>query len=192
MRYLLVYVVNNYGQFNHLILRALRDLDMSDLDVELVPNSLSPSEIMEEKPSGLVLGGGPSLEKAGMCVEYVRKLDIPILGICLGHQLIALALGGKVRKGRRGGYASVEVEVIDEDVILKGLGPSLKVWASHQDEVSVLPPNFMKLARSEVCEIEAMAHMHKPIFGVQWHPEVIHTEKGEQLFRNFIAVCMKK
>ena len=94
---LLVYVVNNYGQFNHLILRTLRDLELPDLDVRLIPNTLTPSEVMEEKPSGIVLGGGPSLDRAGMCMEYVRKLDIPILGICLGHQLIALALGGEVR-----------------------------------------------------------------------------------------------
>jgi GMP synthase (glutamine-hydrolysing) len=83
------------------------------------------------------------------------------------------------------------VEVLDEDDILKGMAPATKVWASHQDEVSKLPPGFKLLARSNVCEIEAMCHVTKPLYGVQWHPEVSHTEKGTDLLENFLEVCAR-
>ena len=79
--------------------------------------------------------------------------------------------------------------MLEEDDILRGLGPRTTVWASHADEVAILPEGFAHLARSEVCEIEAMRHPTKPIYGVQWHPEVSHTEKGEELFINFLEVC---
>jgi GMP synthase (glutamine-hydrolysing) len=96
-----------------------------------------------------------------------------------------------VRTGSAGGYAAVEIEIVEEDDILKGLGPKIRVWASHADEVSVLPPDFIRLARSHICEIEAMKHKTKPLYGVQWHPEVSHTERGNDLLMNFFEVCRK-
>jgi GMP synthase (glutamine-hydrolysing) len=114
---------------------------------------------------------------------------MPILGICLGLQVMAKAYGGAVRTGSAGGYAAVEIEILDEDDILKGLGPVTKVWASHADEVSKLPTDFVRLARSNICEIEAMKHKEKPLYGVQWHPEVSHTQRGNDLLRNFFHVC---
>jgi GMP synthase (glutamine-hydrolysing) len=81
------------------------------------------------------------------------------------------------------------VEVVEEDDILKGLGPVISTWASHADEVTSLPPGFIRLARSPICEVEAMKHPEKPIYGVQWHPEVAHTDRGEELFLNFFEVC---
>jgi GMP synthase (glutamine-hydrolysing) len=114
---------------------------------------------------------------------------LPILGICLGHQAMAQAYGGTVRTGASGGYAAVDIEIIEENDILKGIGPVTKVWASHADEVSKLPPGFLKLARSKICEVEAMKHIIKPLYGVQWHPEVSHTERGNDLLKNFFRVC---
>ena len=181
-------VINNYGQFCHLIHRAVRDLEQ---EVELVKNTSSTEEILAKEPDGLILSGGPTLERAGNCSVYVKELDLPIMGICLGHQVMALAYGGEVRTGAAGGYAAVEVEVIEEDDILKGLGAGMKVWASHADEVRSLPPGFVRLARSGICEVEAMRHRTKPLYGVQWHPEVSHTERGNDLFRNFFEVCEK-
>lgn len=181
-------VINNYGQFCHLIHRAVRDLDQ---EVELMKNTSSIEEILAKEPDGLILSGGPTLERAGNCAAYVKELDLPILGICLGHQVMALAYGGGVRTGAAGGYAAVEIEILDEDDILKGIGPKTKVWASHADEVSSLPPDFTRLARSGICEVEAMKHKTKPLYGVQWHPEVSHTEKGNELFRNFFEVCLR-
>jgi len=187
IRMVKIIVINNYGQFCHLIHRAVRDLDQ---DVELVKNTSSIDEILEKEPDGLILSGGPSLERAGNCSVYIKELDLPILGICLGHQVMAKAFGGKVKTGASGGYAAVEIEILEEDDILKGIGPKTNVWASHADEVSTLPPGFTRLARSRICEIEAMKHKSKPLYGVQWHPEVSHTERGDELLMNFFEVCL--
>jgi GMP synthase (glutamine-hydrolysing) len=177
-----ILVVNNFGQFNHLIARAIRD----KVETGLISNQTPPEEI---EADGLILGGGPALERAGRCPEYLRELNIPILGICLGLQLLGTAFGGKVTPGTLGGYAEVEVEVIREDDILRGLPPHFKTWASHADQVVELPKSFEVLARSKVCEIEAMRHLERPLYGVQWHPEVVHTEHGQELLENFIAIC---
>lgn len=181
-----IIVINNYGQFCHLIHRAVRDLEQ---EVELMKNTSSIEEILAKEPDGLILSGGPTLERAGNCSLYVKELDLPILGICLGHQVMAQAYGAPVGKGIYGGYASVEIEIIEEDDILKGFGKKTKVWASHADEVCSLPKDFIKLARSNICEVEAMKHKTKPLYGVQWHPEVSHTERGNDLLRNFFEVC---
>ncbi|MDD2637708.1 MAG: GMP synthase subunit A [Methanothrix sp.] len=182
---MLVLVVNNYGQFNHLIHRSVRDL----IPARMISNKTSSEEI---EADGLILGGGPTLERAGNCSEYLTKLEMPILGICLGLQVMAETFGGKVEKGAVGGYAEVDVEVLEEDDILKGLPPRIKTWASHADQVVRLPPEFRVLARSEVCEIEAMRHETRPLYGVQWHPEVVHTEGGIQLLENFLEVCRER
>ena len=149
-----ILVVNNYGQFNHLIRRAIRE----KVETDLISNQTPPEEIDAD---GLILGGGPTLERAGRCADYLRDLDIPILGICLGMQLMGTTFGGKVIAGSMGGYAEVNVQVLKEDDILKGLPANFKTWASHMDLVSQLPEGFEILARSNVCEIEAMKHLDK-------------------------------
>jgi len=181
-----IIVINNYGQTCHLIHRAVRDLGQ---EAELMKNTSSIDEIFEKHPDGMILSGGPTLTRAGNCSMYVKELDLPILGICLGHQVIAQTYGGTVKTGAAGGYASIEIEIIEENDILKGLGKKTYVWASHADEVSLLPPDFIRLARSRICEVEAMKHRTKPLYGVQWHPEVSHTEKGNDLLMNFFGVC---
>lgn len=186
MRELKIFVINNYGQFCHLIHRTVRDLDM---DSRIMPNTTPVDDILAEEPDGLILSGGPSMNRVGLCSEYVQQIDRPILGICLGHQLIARTYGGKTSSGTSGGFADIDVEILEEDDILKGLAPTTSVWASHGDEVTAMPEGFIHLARSQVCEIEAMRHQKRPIYGVQWHPEVAHTEKGEDLFLNFFEVC---
>jgi len=183
-----ILVINNYGQFCHLIHRAMRDFGVKS---SLASNELSVDEVLEKEPDGLVLSGGPSLERTGNCAEYVRSIDLPILGICLGHQLMAHTFGGEVRKGTYGEYAEVMVEILDEDDLFKGFPTTIKTWASHADEVSVLPEDFILLARSDICDIKAMKHVKKPLYGVQWHPEVSHTEHGEDLLQNFLKVCRK-
>jgi GMP synthase (glutamine-hydrolysing) len=179
-----IFVVNNFGQFNHLIGRSIRDR----VETRLISNQTPPQEIAAD---GLILGGGPSLERAGRCADYLKNLDIPILGICLGMQLMGTTFGGQVAPGAIGGYAEVQVEVVNEDDILKDLPKSFKTWASHADQVVKLPPDFEVLARSSVCEIEAMKHLDRPLYGIQWHPEVVHTEHGQELLGNFIDLCRK-
>lgn len=182
----LVLVINNYGQFAHLIHRALRDLDV---ECELVKNTFDKDELLQTDPDGLVLSGGPTMDRIGNCKQYVKEIELPILGICLGHQLIAETFGGAVTKGASGGYARVTVEIIEPDDILINMKPTIATWASHADEVSRLPNDFVKLARSTICEVEAMKHLSKPIYGVQWHPEVAHTEAGNTLLLNFVKIC---
>jgi GMP synthase (glutamine-hydrolysing) len=181
-----ILVVNNHGQYNHRIHRTLHYLKIPS---ELIPNTLSLLEVKEKNPIGMVLGGGPALERSGNCVEYIRNLDIPILGICLGHQLIAQAFGGEVATAEAESYAQIELEILDENDIFRGLGPKMKVWASHKDEIKKMPKNFQVLAQSNICDVEAMKHHEKPIYGIQFHPEVQHTEKGPKVFENFYAVC---
>ncbi|MDD1676905.1 MAG: GMP synthase subunit A, partial [Methanomicrobiales archaeon] len=160
-----IYVVNNFGQFNHLIHRALRDMGIG---VEMIPNTTLPEKVREAS-RGIILGGGPTMERAGRCPEYL-DLGLPVLGICLGLHIIATARGGMVTTGASGGYGDVSVEILDEDVILAGYPRNIHVWASHADEVSKIPEGFDVLARSTICGVEAMRSRKESLFGVQWHP----------------------
>jgi GMP synthase (glutamine-hydrolysing) len=175
-----IYVVNNFGQFNHLILRMLRDLD---IDSEMINNTMAPDEVAGSC-RGLILGGGPAIERAGNCRDYL-DLGLPVLGICLGLHVIATAFGGKVEPGRSGGYGAVEVNIIDNNEILSGYPEKIRVWASHADEVISLPPGFTRLAKSDICGNEALALPGKHIYGLQWHPEVSHSENGQLVYENF-------
>ena len=176
-------VIDNNGQFTHLEQRALRDIGV---DVDLVDNGTPPAEIDAD---GLVLSGGPDIERIGNCPEYL-DLDIPVFGICLGMQVVADELGGEVGPGEYGGYADVTVEVLDEaDPLVGSLAPDTRVWASHADEVKQVPEGFERTGTSDVCGVEAMSDTDRDLYGVQWHPEVAHTEEGEAVFENFLALC---
>lgn len=179
-----IYVVNNYGQFNHLILRKLRDME---IEADLVPNT-TPPDTIAAGCRGIILGGGPTLERAGRCAEYLN-LGLPVLGICLGQHIIAIARGGAVKKGASGGYGAVNVEIAEHDGILAGYPAQIRVWASHADEVSVPPEGFTVLAQSHICRIESLRSTREPLYGVQWHPEVSHTEDGARVFENFNRIC---
>lgn len=176
-------VVDNHGQFTHLEGRALRDLG---IDTETIDNDTPPEEIDAD---GLVLSGGPNIDRAGRCGEYL-DLDVPVLGICLGMQVIADELGGRVGSGDYGGYADVTVEIVEEsDPLIGSLAPETRVWASHGDEVKELPEGFTLTGKSDICGIEAMSCEERGLYGVQWHPEVAHTEEGEEVFENFRTIC---
>ncbi|PSQ49249.1 GMP synthase [Halobacteriales archaeon SW_6_65_15] len=169
-----IVVVDNHGQFTHLEHRALRDMGV---ETEIVENTTAPDEIDAD---GLVLSGGPDIDDVGNCADYL-DLDVPVLGICLGMQVVADELGGEVGPGDYGGYADVTVEITDE-------GDPV-VWASHADEVKEVPEGFVRTATSDVCGVEAMADPDRDRYGVQWHPEVAHTEEGEAVFENFREIC---
>ena len=178
-----IVVVDNNGQFTHLEGRALRDIGV---ETEIVDNTSPPEEIDAD---GLVLSGGPSIDESGRCDEYL-DLGVPVLGICLGMQVIAADLGGAVDSGEYGGYADVTVEIDEPDDPLVGsLAPETRVWASHADEVVELPDGFVRTGTSDVCAIESMSDPNRGLYGVQWHPEVAHTEAGEEVFENFRTIC---
>jgi len=181
-----IFVVNNYGQFNHLIQRMLRDLE---IDARMIPNSTPPEDVATGC-RGLILGGGPSLDRAGNACLYL-DLGLPVLGICLGLHIIATTFGGSVRPGRSGGYGPVEIAIREHDEILKGYPSRIKVWASHADEVAVPPPGAVRLATSQVCENEAIAFPDRHIYGLQWHPEVSHSENGRLIYENFNRITLE-
>ncbi|RDI71321.1 GMP synthase subunit A [Halopelagius longus] len=178
-----IVVIDNHGQFTHLEHRALRDLGV---DVELLDNDTPAAEIDAD---GIVLSGGPDMDRIGNCAEYLQ-LDVPVLGICLGMQILAAELDGAVGSGDYGGYADVNVEILDdEDPLVGSLSPETRVWASHADEVKELPEGFVHTGTSDVCGIESMSDTDRDLYGVQWHPEVAHTEEGREVFENFLAIC---
>ncbi len=182
-----ILVIANRGQYNHRIYRTLKYLGT---EAKLVQNSISLDEVAEENPHGIVIGGGPFLDEIGNSGRIIESFykELPILGICLGQQLIAKQFGGEVKTADVGEYADAEIIVDSEDEILKGVGPSFNAWVSHKDEVSKLPKEFTRLAHSESCDIEAMAHKNFPLYGVQFHPEVEHTPQGPEIFKNFIRI----
>jgi len=182
-----IYVVNNFGQFNHLIHRALRDLE---IEVSMIPNSIPPQQVSNEC-RGIILGGGPTIERAGNSNQYL-DLGLPVLGICLGLHIIAAKFGGKVRQGQHGGYGPIEVEICEHDDILSGYPKRINVWASHADEVTRIPEGFTCLAYSSICGAEAIALPRKRIYGLQWHPEVSHTFEGKRVFENFNRITLEK
>lgn len=185
-----ILVIDFGGQYSHLIMRRIRE---ENVYAEIVSPGVNLRDIInfDEKCAvkGIVLSGGPSsiYEKdAPRCRKKILKIGIPLMGICYGHQLIAHYVGGVVRKSKKMEYGVAEVEVDERDAILKGHARKEKVWMSHGDTVLSLPTDFQVLAHTENDPISAFRHRKKHIYGIQWHPEVVHTSKGQQLFKNFI------
>lgn len=192
----MILIIDNGSQYTHLIKRNCRELGY---DAEMLYSRAPYGQVEELMKSGVakvILSGGPSSvyndppNLSSMICERVRdeEMSVPLLGVCYGHQMIAHAFGARVAKGGSAEYGVSEVEIDDEDVIFRGLPKKLRVWVSHYDEVKELPAGFVKLAHSEACGIEAMRHTARQIFGVQFHPEVWHSDKGEDILRNFLEI----
>jgi GMP synthase (glutamine-hydrolysing) len=187
-----IYVVDNGGQWTHREWRTLRDLD---IDTKIVPNTISFDDLVKEGINGLVLSGGaPRIgleDELGNTAEYLEKIDFPVLGICAGHHFMGRFFGGKVLPSKTPEFGKIELNIIKKDPFFDGVPEKSIVWESHNDEVSELPNNFEILANSESCNIQAMKHKDKPFYGLQFHPEVEHTEFGKHIFKNFVKICDK-
>ena len=181
-----IVIINNFGQYNHRISRTLTYLGIEN---RLVSNETSLEDIEAMNPEGIILGGGPSIERIGNCEDIIKNIDVPILGICLGHQIIANVFGGETTSAEIESYAQIDLNIEKQVGIFEGIGDSLKVWASHKDEVITLPDDFEILASSSKCAIESMKHKDKDIYGIQFHPEVQHTPRGGEIFENFYKLC---
>jgi len=143
---------------------------------------------------GLILSGGPSsvYDKNALQLEKrILTLGLPLLGICYGHQLIAYLSKGKVKPAAKKEFGITSATIDKPVEILDGLSSQERVWMSHGDTVYELPSEYESLAHTESCPISAFRHKKKPIYGLQWHPEVIHTEKGAQILGNFISKICK-
>jgi GMP synthase (glutamine-hydrolysing) len=127
----------------------------------------------------------------GNCDLYLDELEIPILGMCAGHQLIAAHFGGKASAAKKPEFGKTEILVDEQDELFDGFPKSFIAWNSHNDEVSKLSDELLKLAHSKDCPYEAIRHNELPIFGLQFHPEVQHTEYRYELFENFIKICKR-
>ena len=184
------------GQYNHLISRTLQDLGV---DSQLLPATTTPVELEKIGADGLVMGGGPQRVRSMVdltgelsnAAQLISKLKIPLLCICVTHQLLASAYGGETATAKSPEFGPFEITVSEEDTILSGLKPSFTAWESHNDEIVKTPEGFRVLASSTSCAIQAMRHNSREVFGVQFHPEVSHTTRGVDVFRNFLAVVKK-
>jgi len=190
-----ILVLDFGGQYCHLIARRVREHRVYS---EIVPCSITPEEVeaIDEKLNvkGLVLSGGPSSvysENAPKFQPGILDLNIPVLGLCYGHQLIAHASGGRVKKGAKQEYGVTRLTVDRPVGVLSGLSrDEEEVWMSHGDTVYSLPAGFEVLAHTENCPVAAFRHREKAVYGLQWHPEVVHTRKGAKMLRNFLfGVC---
>jgi len=190
-------VVYVKGQYNHLIARRLQELGV---DSHLMPPSTPLEKFEAMGADALVMGGGPQSVRSldGLTDELrnasdlMTKIKFPLLCICVTHQLMATTFGGKTDLARKPEFGPVEVSVSVEDTILEGLKPSFTAWESHNDEVVSAPPGFRVLASSENCAVQAMVHEKMSVFGVQFHPEVYHTAKGVDVFKNFLKIVREQ
>lgn len=197
MKYDTILVLDFGGQYCHLIGRRIRELGVYS---EIVGPDIRPEDIksLGERIDvrGLILSGGPSsvYEKdAPQLNPLILQANLPVLGLCYGHQLVAQLSKGKVEPACCKEYGTTEVKIDQTVGVLKDLGTEEKVWMSHGDTVFSMPPEFEVLAHTENCPVAAFRHKEKPIYGLQWHPEVIHTKNGTLMIRNFVfEVCKCK
>ncbi|MDE1834054.1 MAG: glutamine-hydrolyzing GMP synthase, partial [Candidatus Micrarchaeota archaeon] len=177
------------GQYCHLIARRVRE---NNVYSEVVPSDISANEIkaLGKKTSikGIILSGGPSSiydKNAPKMDKAILRLGIPILGICYGHQLLADYVNGNVKRAKNKEYGIAIVNVKSRNM-LSNLEDREEVWMSHGDTVLSMPKSFQILAHTNNCPIAAYSNSSLGIYGVQWHPEVVHTKHGNQILSNFI------
>ncbi len=185
-----VVVVDFGAQYSRLIARRVREAHVFS---EIVPASISASELAARRPKGIILSGGPKSvyeTPAPTLDPGVYDLGIPILGICYGAQLVALQLGGRVERTGRGEYGRTEIALVGSSPLFADWPPSAEVWMSHGDAMTEAPPGFELLAKSEGSPVAAFGDAERRIYGVQFHPEVVHTARGSELIAKFAhEVC---
>ena len=174
------------SQYSQLIARRVREQHVYS---ELLRFDTPARELAERHPAGIVLSGGPAsvLDKGSpLCDPAIYEMGIPVLGICYGLQMTAKLLGGAVRPGKAREYGSAQVAVVDHESLFRGLPGSLDVWMSHGDQVETMPPGFKTLARTHTCPTAAMGNPARQIYGLQFHPEVVHTPLGAKILSRFL------
>ncbi len=182
----LMAIIDFGSQYTHLIARRIRECKVRS---ELFRWDVTAEELIYERPKGIVLSGSPASvyeKNAPLCDRKIFDLGIPILGICYGMQTVAHMLGGSVMKSEKREYGKTEVIIEDKSDLFQGLNDRTIAWMSHGDFVERLPEGFDVIAHSENCPVVAIRNKDKRIFGLQFHPEVIHTDKGVDVFKNFI------
>jgi len=185
---LVIDVVDNGGQWTH---REWRMLKYLKVDSQIIDNT-TPVENLRQL-DGLILSGGAARiglsGELGNCGAFL-ELDIPILGICAGHQFMARYYGGDARESPEPEFGAMEIELVNEGgKIFTGTPEKQMVWESHNDEVHVVPEGFFITAKSPSCEVQGMENELGTRFGLQFHPEVNDSEFGKEMFENFVNIC---
>jgi GMP synthase (glutamine-hydrolysing) len=185
-----VVVLDYGGQYSQLIARRVRECGVFS---ELLPYHVGAAEVARRRPKGVILSGGPAsvyAEGAPPLERELLKLGIPVLGICYGMQLIALALGGKVQGAEVGEFGRSQLTVTDNGRLLAGTPEEQTCWMSHRDTVFAPPPGFTALASSTASPVAAFESDEQGVYGIQFHPEVVHTPYGQQVLTNFLTdIC---
>ncbi|GAB1365478.1 glutamine-hydrolyzing GMP synthase [Candidatus Cloacimonadaceae bacterium] len=174
------------SQYTQLIARCIRSLQVY---CEIHPYNWTAKQISDFHPQAVILSGSPySVNQAGAPYpdELIWQLGVPILGICYGMQLVIDHYEGKVNPAEKREYGFAELRIRDFVDIFRGLGHSEAVWMSHGDSISLLPEEFEVLASTENCSYAALKHKGKPVYALQFHPEVVHTVKGREILANFV------
>ena len=181
-----VLVVDFGAQYAQLIARRVREAHVFS---EIVPRDISADEVAARSPIGIILSGGPaSVHEAGAygIDKEIFDLGIPVLGICYGHQVLANGLGGTVERNEIAEYGPADLTVIDDAVLFAGLPAEQPVWMSHRDAVTAAPPGFIVTASTDDSPVAAMEDAERGLYGVQFHPEVAHTPRGQEILKHFL------
>ncbi|MUV38573.1 GMP synthase (glutamine-hydrolyzing) [Lentibacillus sp. JNUCC-1] len=182
----MILVLDFGSQYNQLITRRIREFGVYS---ELHSHKLTVEEIHAMQPKGIILSGGPHSvydENSFRCDPAIFDMDIPVLGICYGMQLMAVHFNGKAEKSQQREYGKAQINVGGEPTLFQNQPETQTVWMSHGDKVVEAPASFQVDATSPSTPIAAMSHESKPLYGVQFHPEVRHTEYGNDLLKNFV------
>ena len=183
-------LVFDFGaQYGQLIARRVRDLNVYS---EIVPCDISADEVREMSPAAIILSGGPAsvyAEDAPSIDPAIFDLGLPVLGFCYGHQITAVTLGGAVGHSEVGEYGAAELHV-NGGALFAETPATQTVWMSHRDAVSEVPAGFTVTASTDVCPVAAMECAERKIYTTQFHPEVKHSEHGQQILKNFLfGIC---
>ena len=178
------------SQYGQLIARRVRELNVF---CQIVRHDLSAERVRELKPSGIIFSGGPASvyeKNAPKCDPKIFDLGIPVLGICYGMQLACHLLGADVKPAPSREFGRAHLRVADKTGLFAGFPQEDVVWMSHGDQVSITDKTFIPLASTDTCPVAAVRHATRPIFGLQFHPEVSHTPNGGVVLRNFLlGIC---
>ena len=185
-----VLVLDFGSQYAQLIARRVRE---QNVYCEIVRHDIGAEQVKQRNPSGLILSGGPKSvyeEGAPKCDPAIFKAGIPVLGICYGMQLVCETLGGKVTSVPAREYGRSRCRFDSDGALFTDLPAETDVWMSHGDQVATVSDDFETLASTDTCPLAAVKHKTLPVFGLQFHPEVTHTQQGDLVLRNFLTnVC---
>ena len=181
----------DYGsQYTQLSARRIREMEVYS---EIISCDTTAEELRKNPPTGIILSGGPNsvFEEGAPTIDpAILQMRIPVLGICYGMQLLSQKLGGRVVPGAEREYGKMPVELLPGNPLFEGLPPVITAWMSHGDRVEAIPSSFQRGAASATCPFAAMYNLEKQFYALQFHPEVVHTEFGTDILRNFVMrIC---